>query len=316
MVELQKSMSKDDQLFMFIPDLHSFTTPIDHSSLYQTTLQTAQTFLAAGLDANQDNAHIYRQSHIPAHSEMTWILTCFTFVGEINRMTEFKDKSKKLGDKEVSVGLMSYPILMAADILLYNADYVPLGDDQKQHMELVRTVANRFNNKFNDIFTVPKSWNEQQQKIGRPNGLKIRSLSNPEKKMSKSDLDEKGIISLADDPEQAAKKILQATTDSEGEINLNFDDQPGISNLLLIQSLIEGNDINQVAAKWQGQETYGDLKGHVATLVSDFIKDFQAKKSRLETSQVEELLVQQEKIVSEIAAKTLSKVQKQLGLRL
>ncbi len=162
MVELQKRRAGQYQLNMFIPDLHSFTTPIDHDNLYNQSLQNLKVFVAAGLDINQPDTFIYRQSYIPAHSEMTWILNCFSYFGEMSRMAEFKDKSAK--QEQVTVGLFNYPVLMAADILLYKARWVPVGEDQRQHVEFTRDLAMRMNNKFGDVFTVPAD-NEQQTKF-------------------------------------------------------------------------------------------------------------------------------------------------------
>src|SRR5437868_3759779 len=212
MVEMQKKHAGQYQLNMFIPDLHSFTTPIEHGNLYKQSRQNLKVFAAAGLDIDQADTFIYRQSYIPAHSELTWVLDCFAYMGELSRMTEFKDKSDNQAN--VSVGLFNYPVLMAADILLYGAKWVPVGEDQRQHLELTRDLAMRMNSKFGDLFVVPEEWQKQVEFIGADTGVRIRSLRNPEKKMSKSIDDPAGTIMLSDTPEAAAEKIMAATTDS------------------------------------------------------------------------------------------------------
>lgn len=207
MVEMQQKFAGDYQINMFVPDLHSFTTPIDHSKLFANTLHNLKYFVAAGLDLDNADTFLYRQSYISAHSELTWILDCFTYMGEMSRMTQYKEKSSEHSDS-VSVGLFNYPVLMAADILLYGAQYVPVGEDQFQHLEITRDIATRFNNKFGDIFTIPEATKKQTQFIRRDNGLRIRSLTDPTRKMSKSSTDEKSKILLIDNPDQAAKKIM------------------------------------------------------------------------------------------------------------
>src|SRR3989344_5039685 len=196
MVELQKKHAGQYQLNMFIPDLHSFTMPIDHGKLYEQTPQNLKVFVAAGLDIDQPDTFIYRQSYIPAHSELTWILDCFTGFGEMSRMTEFKDKSQTVGADRITIGLFNYPVLMAADILLYGAKWVPVGEDQRQHVEFARDIAMRFNNKFGDIFVLPAANTEQLKFAQREKPVRIRSLRNPDKKMSKSVEDPAGTIML------------------------------------------------------------------------------------------------------------------------
>ncbi|NJL97031.1 tryptophan--tRNA ligase [Candidatus Gracilibacteria bacterium] len=205
MLDISKNLDSSDQFFMFVPDLHSITTEVDYSKLFQTTIDNIKIYLAAGLETNSKNIFLYRQSMIPAHSEMAWLLSCFSYFGELSRMTQFKDKSE--GKSNVSVGLFAYPIMMAADILLYSADYIPVGDDQRQHIELTRDLAIRINNKFDSkIFTPPQPWDKQLDFVDQQEGIRIRSLSNPSKKMSKSVMDPKGTILLKDNPEEAAKK--------------------------------------------------------------------------------------------------------------
>ena len=314
MVEMQKKYADEYQINMFVPDLHSFTTPIDHASLYQNTLHNLKYFIAAGLDPHQANTYIYRQSYIPAHSELTWILDCFTYVGEMQRMTQFKDKSSE-HSASVTMGLMNYPVLMAADILLYNATYVPVGEDQFQHLEITRDLAERFNNKFGDVFVVPADTKHQTAFIDRDNGLRIRSLTDPTKKMSKSSSDTKSKILLNDTPAAAAKKIMSATTDSIGQIHFDWQSQPGITSLLQILALLTGQEQAVVNAEWEGKERYGDFKRVVATAVHDFLTDFQARHNAISDEELLAILEASEKTVRQTAEATLHRAQVAVGLR-
>lgn len=315
MIEMQKKFAGEYQINMFVPDLHSFTTPIDHASLYRKTLQNIKYFIAAGLDINNPDTFIYRQSYIPAHSELTWILDCFTYVGEMSRMTQFKEKSGEHSES-VTMGLFNYPVLMAADILLYNAEYVPVGEDQFQHLEITRDIATRFNNKFNqEVFVIPKATSEQTKFIQRDKGLRIRSLTDPTKKMSKSSPDEKSKILLIDDPEVARKKVMSATTDSIGEINFNWETQPGITSLLQMLSLLSGRSQEEVNAEWEGQTSYGEFKRVVADEVARFLADFQQKLNVLTDEALLEKLEASERIMTETAAATLQRAQQAVGLR-
>jgi tryptophanyl-tRNA synthetase len=314
-VELQKKHAGEYQINMFVPDLHSFTTPVNHSELYQQILENLGLFVAAGLDISNPDTFIYRQSFVPAHSELTWILDCFTGFGELSRMTQFKDKSE--GKDTVSVGLFNYPALMAADILLYGAQWIPVGDDQKQHIELARDLAIRLNNKFEkDLFVVPHEWKKQLEFTGLDTGVRIRSLRNPDKKMSKSVEDPAGTILLSDTADDAAKKVMSATTDSVSAIHLDWVNQPGISNLLQITSLLEERPLQDVAADWDGKSSYGDLKKHVADKVSTFLAKLQADYSAVEQSIVTTKLESDEAAMREVAGATLLGVQKAVGLRL
>jgi len=314
MVEMQKKYAGEYQINMFVPDLHSFTTPIDHSALYKNTLQNLKYFIAAGLDIDNPDTFIYRQSYISAHSELTWILDCFTYMGEMNRMIQFKDKSAE-GSENVTVGLFNYPVLMAADILLYGAKWVPVGEDQFQHLEITRDIAMRFNNKFGEVFTIPEATEKQMKFISRDNGLRIRSLTDPTKKMSKSSNDEKSKILLIDTPEQARKKIMSATTDSVGKINFDWDTQPGITSLLQMLSLLTGRSQDDVNQEWVGQESYGDFKKAVAGAVADFLVDFQAKLAGISDAELLEKLEISETAMRKTADATLLKAQIAVGLR-
>lgn len=316
LIDMANTKSSEFQVNLFVPDLHSFTTPIDHSLLHDQIMHNLRIFVAAGLPLDNPDVHVYRQSYVSAHSELTVILNSFTGFGEMNRMTQFKDKSAKIGDDRISVGLFDYPVLMAADILLYGASYVPVGDDQSQHLEYTRDIAERLNNKFSQqLFVVPESVKKQHEFFGKDQGLRIKDLADPTKKMSKSDETGKGIIFLGDAPEAAAKKIMGATTDSENSINLDFDKQPGISNLLQISALLSGNPIDTVAQEYQGQTSYGDLKKDVAEQVYDFLQDFQSKLANVDDSALASKLQTSEAAMNTVANETLAKVHKAVGLR-
>jgi tryptophanyl-tRNA synthetase len=312
-IELQRKHAGEYQVNMFVPDLHSFTTPIEHGELYQNTLDNLKLFVAAGLDIQNPDTFVYRQSYISAHSELTWILSCFVYFGELSRMTQFKDKSE--GKDNVSAGLFNYPALMAADILLYGAQWVPVGDDQRQHLELTRDVALRMNNKFGQLFVVPEEWNRQVEFSGRTAGVRIRSLRNPEKKMSKSVDDPAGTILLSDNPEEAAKKIMNATTDSLNHIHVQWDDAPGIANLLQISALLAERPFNEVSSEWEGKTNYGELKSHVAEQVKGFLIDLQSKYANVDEQALLGKLEQDEAAMRVVADNTLLKVQKAVGLR-
>lgn len=313
MVRLQREKAGEYQLNMFVPDLHSFTTPIDHENLYAQTIKNLKYFIASGLDIDNAHTFIYRQSYISAHSELAWILDCFTYVGEMSRMTQFKEKSS--GSDNVSVGLFNYPVLMAADILLYGARWVPVGDDQKQHLEIARDIAERMNNKFGELFTVPENWKAQLEFASLDDGIRIRSLSNPDKKMSKSISDPRGTILLNDDPADAAKKVMSATTDSVGTIHFDWDAQPGITNLLQILALLDGRDQAEVNSDWEGKTSYGDLKKAVAESVREFLGEFQARYNAVGEEALLAKLEASEESVKVTAEQTLHAVQQAVGLR-
>lgn len=315
MLDRQEKLSDEDKFFLFAPDLHSFVTPIDHSKLYGQTLENAKIYLASGIDPNRKNVFLFRQSHVSAHSELTWILSCYSYFGEMSKMTQFKDKSSVKG-QNVNVGLFTYPILMACDILLYNAEYVPLGDDQKQHLELARDLAIRFNHKFDqEIFVVPKPWKEQLEFTSRDQGIRIRSLQNPESKMSKSVDDPKGTILLIDEPKAAAKKIMGAVTDDLGLINWDWEKQPGITNLLQIFALFTDTSFTETANLWNGKTSYGELKKTVAELIENFLTDFQTKIATITDEQAEKVLRDGEREANMIAGETLLRAQIAVGVR-
>ena len=314
MVQLQQHYAGRYQLNMFVPDLHSFTTPIDHTTLYENTLTNLKYFIAAGLDITDEHTFLYRQSFIPAHSELTWILDCFTGFGEMSRMTQFKEKSAD-NNNNVTVGLFNYPVLMAADILLYNARWVPVGEDQFQHLEITRDIALRMNRKFGELFTIPEPTAKQTAFIQRDTGLRIRSLTNPEKKMSKSSTDQKSKINLADTPAQARKKIMAATTDSLGVINFDWQRQPGITNLLQLLAILTNRPQAEVNTEWVGQTQYGPLKRAVAEAVATFLTDFQTRLAGISDETLLATLERSERAMNEVASITLLRVQKAVGLR-
>lgn len=313
MIDMAQNKSNDYQVNLFIPDLHSFTTPIDHSKLQEQIIDNVKAFIAAGLPVANGDVHVYRQSYIPAHSELTWILDCFTGFGEMSRMTQYKDKSSDNANI-VNVGLFNYPVLMAADILLYDATYVPVGDDQTQHLEFTRDIAQRMNAKFGDLFTVPAEVSKQHQLFGKDQGLRIKDLSDPTKKMSKSADSDKGVIFLSDDPEAAAKKIKSATTDSIGKIQYDHKLQPGISNLIDILALLK-NELPKEIAKQYSDYNYGDFKSIVAESVAAFLTDHQSKLANISEDKVLQVLNDGENEVKTTANSTLLRVQRAVGLR-
>ncbi len=357
-IDMAKKRSSDYQINLFVPDLHSFTTPIDHSKLQDQITHNLRLFVAAGLPLDNPDIHIYRQSYIPAHSEMTWILDCFTEFGQMSRMTQFIEKSKGVykfnasayynnrlagrafehsemqarisevlseidklieEDKnkiEVSVGLFNYPVLMAADILLYNAKYVPVGDDQSQHLEFARDIAERVNKRFEgDIFVIPEPVKAQHEFFGKDQGLRIKDLIDPTKKMSKSDESGRGVIFLGDEPAVAAKKIMSATTDDKAEVNFDRQNQPGISNLLEILALVRGASLEDVINEFKGQTRYGDFKAIVASEVEKFLTGFQERLSQVDMGTIISKLEQSERELTPIANATLLRAQQAVGLR-
>lgn len=311
MVRLSNEHSKDYNVNIFVPDLHSIISDVD-GNLKENIIRTIKYYLAAGLDINE-NVHIYRQSYVPAHSELCWILNCVATMGETSRMIQYKEKSE--GKASANVGIFDYPILMAADILLYDATYVPLGEDQFQHIELTRDIAERFNHRFGDIFTIPASTKEQVEFMEVEEPIRIRDLVNPEKKMSKSTAAENSKIMLDDEPFKAAKKIMSATTDSFEDIQFDFETRPGISNLLYIEALVTGTSLSEVIKKWQGINRYGDLKKQVANSVSEMLVSFQKRMEEISDEDVLKLLEEGEKYANHVANAKLLEVQTAFGLR-
>lgn len=311
MVRLANKHSEDYNVNIFVPDLHSIISEID-GDLQENIIRTVKYYLASGLEINR-NVHIYRQSYVPAHAELCWMLDCVATMGETSRMIQYKEKSK--GQESCNVGIFNYPILMASDILLYDATYVPIGEDQFQHIELARNLAMRFNNRYGEVFTVPASTKEQIAFMGVTEGIRIRDLLNPEKKMSKSTPAEGSKILLSDSPEKARKKIMGATTDSFARIRYDMFSQPGISNLLQIEALITGVPLQDVISTWAGETRYGDLKKKVADTVAGELASFQEKLSKITDEEVWELFEEGEDYANQVANDKLLEVQKAFGLR-
>ena len=314
-IDMAKQRSGQFQVNLFIPDLHSITTEVDYGKLHTQVLSNLKHYVASGLPLDHSDVFLYRQSFVPAHSELAWILECFTGIGEMSRMTQFKDKAADLKDDRVNLGLFNYPVLMAADILLYGASYVPVGDDQTQHLEFARDIAQRMNRRFGELFIVPKAVKEQHEFFGNDQGLRIRDLTDPAKKMSKSDETGKGVIFLGDDPDLAAQKIMSAETDSYGEIHFDITKRPGISNLLQILALLRTSSLKQIVAEWEGKQSYGDLKSEVAKAMHGFLVDFQNKIDNINSDTLKHKLSESETAMNVQANATLSKVQQAVGLR-
>jgi tryptophanyl-tRNA synthetase len=314
-IDMAKRKAGEYQVNLFVPDLHSFTTPIDHSQLQAGIQNNLRLFAAAGLPLDNPDIHLYRQSYIPAHSELTIILNSFTGFGEMSRMTQFKDKSANLGAERVSVGLFDYPVLMAADMLLYGAKHVPVGDDQSQHIEITRDLGDRMNAKFGELFVVPNTVKEQHAFFGKDQGLRIKDLQDPTKKMSKSDEFGKGVIFLGEDPKSAAKKVMSATTDSVGKISYDTASQPGLANLMQVLALLEGVDVAEIAKRYDGQTQYGPFKQDVAAAVEGFLTKFQKQFAEVDDAQVHAKLASSETAMNKVANATLLRVQKAVGLR-
>ena len=311
MVRLANAHSANSHVNIFVPDLHSIIDAID-GELQDNLIKSLKYYLAAGLEVNP-NIHFYRQSRVPAHSELCWILNCVATMGELSRMTQYKDKSA--GKDSVGVGIFDYPVLMAADILLYDAVYIPVGEDQFQHIELTRRLAERFNHRFGDIFVIPAKPEDQIKFMQVSDGIRIRDLQNPEKKMSKSNHAENSKIMLSDAPTAAAKKIMSATTDSVGKIQYDMFNQPGISNLLQIEALVNDIPLQDVIATWTGETHYGDLKQKVASSVQTFLETFQNRLAEISDEQILNLLAEGETYANNVANAKLHAVQAAFHLR-
>lgn len=297
---------EDYEMFVFIANMHAITVAQDRAELKKNTKDLIAIYLAAGLDP--EKVTIFLQSDLHEHAELGWIMTCNSYMGELQRMTQYKDKTAK-GETGITAGLFTYPSLMAADILLYDADYVPVGIDQKQHVELTRDLAERFNNRYGDTFTVPKPLVEKV-------GAKIYSLQEPTKKMSKSETNPKGTIDLLDDPSVARKKIMSAVTDSEGVVRYNVDEQPGISNLLTILSSLTGEQIDNIVARYEGRG-YGEFKKEVGEAVFQFLTDLQTRyKEIIDSGRLESVIAEGNDKAQRFAHKKVMKVKKKVGFQL
>lgn len=291
------------EMYIFIANQHAITVPTDPKALRQNTKDLIALYLAAGL--NPEKCTLFLQSDVDAHVKLGWVFTCLTYMGELQRMTQYKDKTAK-GETGITDGLFTYPCLMAADILLYDADYVPVGQDQKQHVELTRHLAERFNNRYSETFVVPQPL---ETKVGK----KIFSLQDPTKKMSKSETDAKGTIDLLDDPAVARKKIMSAVTDSVGIIQYDPENQPGLANLLTIQSVLANEPIEDIVKRYEGKG-YGELKKEIGQTVFDFLTNLQAKyKKIIESNIIDQILEEGAKKASYVANKKIRKVYKKIG---
>ena len=297
------TLSDEYECFYSVVDMHSITVRQDPATLRRRARALLILYIAAGLDP-QKNC-IYYQSHVSGHAELAWILNCFTYMGELNRMTQFKDKAAKHADN-INAGLFTYPVLMAADILLYQADVVPVGVDQKQHLEITRDIAERFNNIYGDVFTIPEAY------IGKV-GAKIMSLQDPAKKMSKSDENPNASIYLMDDPDTIMRKCKRAVTDSEAQI-LYRDEQPGVKNLINIYSACTGRTPEEVVKEFDGRG-YGDFKMAVGESVVSVLKPLQDEAARLtkDKAYIDGIIKENAEKAGYYANKTLRKVQKKVG---
>ncbi len=292
-----------DSLF-FAVDQHAITVRQDPNTLRQHTYRLMATFIAAGLDP--ERCTLFVQSHVPAHTELAWILICHSYMGELNRMTQFKDKAARQGEN-IPAGLFIYPTLMAADILLYQTDIVPVGDDQRQHVELTRDVAERMNHAYNrELFKIPKAWNPKY-------GARVMSLQDPTKKMSKSDSDPKATVFLTDDDKTILKKLKSAVTDSGSEIT-DADDKPGIKNLLQIQCALSGESVENVVSRYVGK-MYGHLKVETAELIISSIGPIRDEAERLlsDLGEMDRILHRGAAKARERAAPTLDAVRSAIG---
>ncbi|AGF71650.1 tryptophan--tRNA ligase [Corynebacterium halotolerans] len=291
--------------FYFIPDLHAITVDQDPAELRQRTVAGAAQLIALGIDP--DKSTLFVQSHVPQHAELTWVLTCLTGFGEAGRMTQFKDKSAKQGAERTSAGLFTYPMLMAADILLYRPQLVPVGEDQRQHLELTRNLAERFNSRYGETFVVPEGF--------IPEGAaKIYDLQNPTAKMSKSGDNPKGLINLLDPPKTSAKRIKSAVTDNDGVVAFDRENKPGVSNLLVIQSALTGASVDELVAGYEGKG-YGALKTDTADALEAFTTPLKARYDELmaDRGELERLLAVGAERARELSEPLLQEVYDKVG---
>jgi len=298
------TLNEEYECFYGVMDLHSLTVRQNPAEFRQRARALYTLYVAAGLDPEKNC--IYYQSHVSGHAELAWILNCFTYMGELNRMTQFKDKASKHSDN-INAGLYTYPVLMAADILLYQADVVPVGADQKQHLEIARDIAERFNGIYGDVFTVPEPF------IGKK-GAKVMSLQDPAKKMSKSDENANASVYLTDDRDTVIRKFKRAVTDSGSEVRFS-EDKPGVSNLMEIYSTTTGKTYEEIEKEFDGKG-YGDFKLAVGEAVADMLTPLQERVAQLTKDKVyiESMIKQNDEKAAYFSNKTLRKVQKKVGL--
>jgi tryptophanyl-tRNA synthetase len=300
-----RRLQQDHDAFFSVVDLHAVTVPQDPATLAEKTRRTAAQYIAAGIDPTAST--LYVQSHVPAHAELAWVLNTITGFGEASRMTQFKDKSARYGADATNVGLFAYPILMAADILLYDAEVVPVGDDQKQHVELTRDLAERFNSRFGETFVVPKAMIQKDT-------ARIYDLQNPTSKMSKSAESPAGLILLLDEPGVTRKKIMRAVTDTDAVIRFDRREKPGVSNLLAIYAALTEREVEDVASEYDGKG-YGDLKKGLAEVVIGEFEPVRARALELldDPAELDRMLAANADKASEIAEATLSRAYDRVG---
>ena len=299
-------MQEDYDAFFCVVNLHAITVPQNPAELLERTRSTAAQYIAAGIDPAKSTLFI--QSQVPAHAELAWVLNTLTGFGEASRMTQFKDKSQKQGAESSSVGLFTYPMLMAADILLYQTNSVPVGEDQRQHVELTRDLALRFNSRFGETLTVPEATIMKES-------AKIYDLQDPTSKMSKSAETEAGLLKILDDPAVTAKKIMRAVTDDDGEIRFDPKAKPGVSNLLAIYSVLSGDPIDAVASTFEGKG-YGDLKKSLAEVVTETFEPIRNRTNELlrDPAELDRLLGAAADRANEVANRTLNLVYERMGI--
>ena len=300
-------LQDEHECLFFIVDQHAITVPQDRLELRKKIKELTALYLACGLDP--EKATIFVQSEVPGHTQLAWMLTCNTSMGELERMTQFKDKSQKQAAKGqgIGVGLFMYPVLMAADILLYDVDFVPVGDDQKQHLELTRDLAERFNNRFGETFKIPEP-------LIAKTGARIMSLQEPTKKMSKSDDNPRNFILMTDEPNVIRKKIKSAVTDSDGIIAFDRENKPGLSNLLEIYSVITGESIDSIVARYEGCG-YGQFKSDLAEVVVAELEPIQNRmKELLNSPIIDEVLDRGAEQANKLALKKVKKEEHKMGL--
>jgi tryptophanyl-tRNA synthetase len=300
------TMQDEFDAFFCVVDLHAITVPQDPTELRERTRSTAAQYIAAGIDPAKSTLFI--QSHVPAHAQLAWVLNTITGFGEASRMTQFKDKSAKQGADSSSVGLFTYPILMAADILAYQANVVPVGEDQRQHLELTRDLALRFNSRFGTAFTVPEAHILKET-------AKIFDLQNPEAKMSKSAETEAGLLKILDDPAVTAKKVMRAVTDDDGDVRFDRAAKPGVANLLTIFSVLDGRSVDDVVAQYAGGG-YGSLKKDLAEVVTNSFAPIRERTQQLlaDPAELDRILGRAAERANEVADATLARVYDLIGL--
>ena len=300
------ALQDDFDAFYFVPDLHALTAAFDPASLADRTRRAVAQIIAVGVDPASTT--LYVQSHVPEISQLTWVLSCITGFGEANRMTQFKDKSAKGGADSAGVGLFTYPILMAADILAFDVNRVPVGEDQRQHLELTRNLAQRFNSRFGETFVVPEAHIVAET-------AKIYDLQNPTAKMSKSAESDAGLINLLDDPKRSAKKVRSAVTDAGRDIVVDRENKPGVSNLLTIHSALSGTPVDELVEHFAGKG-YGDLKVETAQVLTDFVTPLRSRVDELmaDPAELDAILARGAERAREVASQTLARVYDRVGL--